>query len=107
MPECIVCKGYYETGQRCKRCDSDNATWDHWRATHAEEQGELEGLLAFVAPHFYLPFFITVFALAFGLMGIGRLWKGITPAAQLLAVAITVCGCLIATLAGYGARHEI
>jgi hypothetical protein len=107
MPECIVCKGYYETGQICGRCGSDNAPWDKWRATHVEEQEGIEGLLAFYAPHLYLPFFTTVLALAFGLMGVGGLWKGIVPAAQLLAVAVTVCGCLVAALAGYGARHEI
>jgi hypothetical protein len=107
MPKCIVCKGYYETGQPCGRCGSDNAPWDKWWATHVEEQGGIEGLLAFYAPHFYLPFFTTVLALAFGLMGVGGLWKGIVPAAQLLAVAVTVCGCLVAALAGYGARHEI
>jgi len=107
MPECIVCKGYYEPGQSCKRCGSDNTSWDNWRATRDEEKGGIEGLLAFSAPHLYLPFFMTVLAVAFGLMGIGGLWKGLTPAAQLLAVAVTVCGCLIATLAGHGARHEI
>lgn len=73
MPECIVCKGYYEIEQCCERCGSNNAAWDHWRATHVEEQEGIEGLLAFIAPHLYLPFFITILALAFGLMGIGRL----------------------------------
>lgn len=107
MPECIVCKGYYEAGQRCERCDWDNAPWDDWQATRTEEQGGVEGLLAFSAPHLYLPFFMTVLAVAFGLMGIGGLWKGLAPAAQLLAMAVTVCGCLIAALAGHDARHNI
>ncbi len=107
MSECIVCRGYYEVGQRCKRCGSDNAPWDNWRATRDEEKGGIEGLLAFSAPCLYLPFFVTVLSLAFGLMGIGRLWKGLIPAAQLLAMVLTVCGCLILTFAGYGARHDI
>lgn len=107
MSECIVCRGYYEVGQRCKRCGSDNARWDNWRAIRDEEQEGIKGLLAFSAPHLYAPFFITVFAMAFGLMGIGGFWEGLTPAAQLLAMAITVCGCFILTFAGYGARHDI
>ncbi len=106
MPECIVCKGYYEKDHPCQRCGSDNTPWDDWQE-RVEEQGGLEGLLAFFRPHFYLPLFVTLSALPFGLMGIGGLWKGITPASQLLAVVVTVCLCLIATLAGYSARHEI
>jgi len=107
MPECIVCKGYYEAGQHCTRCDSDNVRWDEWRATHTEEQGGMHGLLAFYSPCLYIPFFITMFAIPFGLMGIGRLWRGITPAAQLLAFAVTICLCSLATLAAYSARHSI
>lgn len=107
MSECIVCKGYYEPGQSCKRCGSDNAPWDNWRATRDEEQGGIKGLLAFSSPHLYLPLFMTVLAVAFGLMGIGGLWKGLTPTAQLLAMAVTVCGCLIAAIAGHDARHNI
>jgi len=107
MPECIVCKGDYEAGQRCKRCGSDNTPWDDWRETHDEEESGLEGLLAFSAPHFYLPFFIAVLALAFGLMGMGGFWKGILLTARLLAVTVTVCGCLLAAFVGYDARHEI
>ena len=107
MPECIVCKGYYEAGQSCGRCGWDNSPWDEWRAKHVEEQGKIEGLLAFYAPYLYLPFFTVLLAVAFGLMGLGGLWKGITPAAQLLALAVTVCGCLITALSAYGARHDI
>jgi len=40
-------------------------------------------------------------------MGIGGGWNGITPAAQILALAVTVCGCFIVTLAVYGQRHAI
>jgi len=90
-----------------KRCGSDNTPWDNWRATHVEEQGGIEGLLAFYEPHFYLPFLITALALAFGLMGMVGLWKDITSAARLLAVAVTVCLCLVAAVAGHSARHEI
>ena len=107
MPECIVCKGHYEPGQPCERCQSDNSPWDDWRRNRAEEQGGIEGLLAFYRPYVYLPFFTLTLALAFGLMGVGGLWKGITPAAQLLALAVTVCGCLVTALSAYGMRHDI
>jgi len=107
MPECIVCKGYYEKGQPCKRCGSDNSAWERWGATRDEEREGPDGLLAFYAPSFYLPFCITVLALAFGLMGMARFWEGITLAAQLLAVAVTVCSCPVAARAAYGARHNI
>jgi hypothetical protein len=107
MPECIVCKGYYEPGQRCERCGWDNVRWDRWKAGRAEEQGGLAGLLAFSWPHFHLPLLVALFALPFGLMGVGGLWTGIAPAAQLLAVAITPFSCSIAALAGHSARHEI
>jgi hypothetical protein len=107
MPECIVCKGNREAGRPCRRCGSDNSVWDRWRATHVEERGGLEGLLAFSEPHFYLPFLITALALPLGLMGMAGIWRGVLPAAQLLAVAVTVSACLLAAFAGYGARHEI
>jgi hypothetical protein len=107
MPECIVCKGYYEEGQRCGRCGSDNEPWVEWLEAQDEEQEGVEGLLAFTAPHFYLPFLIVSLAVPFGLMGMGVLWRGTVPAAQLLAVVLTICSCLIAVVAGYGARHEI
>jgi len=107
MPECIVCKGYYEEGQRCGRCGSDNGPWVEWLETQDEERGGVEGLLAFTAPHFYLPFLIVSLAVPFGLMGIGVLWRGTVPAAQLLAVVLTICGCLIAVVAGYSVRHQV
>jgi len=107
MPECIVCKGYYEVGQRCKRCGSDNTPWDNWREEHIEEQGGLEGLLAFSRPHFYLPFLVTLLAIPFGLVGVGGLWKGIILGAQLLAMVVTICLCLLAAFAGYDARRDI
>jgi len=40
-------------------------------------------------------------------MGMGGLWKGIIPAAQLLAMVVTVCLCLLAAFAGYDARRDI
>jgi hypothetical protein len=107
MPECIVCKGYREAGEKCQRCRYDNIAWDRWQATHVEEKEGLEGLLAFSAPHFYLPFFITALALVFGLMGMVGFWEGILLPARLLAVVFTISLCLLAAFAGYDARHEI
>jgi hypothetical protein len=107
MPRCIVCRAYREAGRDCPRCHSDNSAWDQWQATHIEEKGGLEGLLAFSAPHFYLPFFITALALVFGLMGMVGFWEGILLPVRLLAVVFTVSLCLLAAFAGYDARHEI
>jgi len=107
MPECIVCKGYYEAGQPCRRCGSDNSAWESWRATQDEEKGGAEGLLAFYEPYLYLPFLITGLALVFGPIGMLWAWKGILSGARLLAVVITVCSCPIAALVAYGARHDI
>jgi len=107
MPECIVCKAYYEEGQRCKRCGSDNTTWELWQQVRPEEQGGGWGLLFFMEPHLYVPLIVTGLALACGLMGMGWFWKGIVHAIRLAAVTVTACGCLIAALAGHSARHEI
>ncbi len=105
MPECIVCKGYHKAGEKCNRCGSDNTLWNDWRATQDEEKEGIEGLLAFYKPTF-LPFLLTGFALACGLIGI-EFWEGITLAVRLLAVVVTVCLCLVAAHAAYGARHDI
>jgi hypothetical protein len=107
MPRCIVCRAYREAGRDCPRCHSDNSAWDRWQATRIEEKEGLEGLLAFCAPHFYLPFFITALALVFGLMGMVGFWEGILLPVRLLAVVFTVSLCLLAAFAGYDARHEI
>jgi len=107
MPECIVCKGYYDSSTVCPRCGSNNKPWDNWQTERSEEQGGIEGLLAFYEPYLYLPFFTVVIALAFGLLGLGGLWKGVTVAAQVLALMVTTSGCLVAALAGYALRHDI
>jgi len=107
VQECIVCKEHFSSGTVCPRCGIDNWPWLVQQARAPEEQEGIEGLLAFSAPYSYLPFFITGLALAFGLMGMGVFWKGIVLAARILAVAVTVCLCLIAAVAGYSARHEI
>jgi hypothetical protein len=107
MPECTVCKGYYQPGQPCERCRSDNTEWDNWRAAHAEEQGGIEGLLAFYRPYRYLPLLVALLAIPLGLMGVGGLWRGIAPAAQFLLVAVPIGLCPSIAFAVYSARHDI
>ncbi|HIE39285.1 MAG TPA: hypothetical protein EYH30_07875 [Anaerolineales bacterium] len=107
MAECTVCKGDREPGRTCRRCGSDNASWEKWQEERPEEQDGLAGLLAFIAPHAYLPLIITLLALGCGLMGLGGAWRGIQWGIQLLAVLFTVCGCLIVTQWNYGRRHTI
>jgi len=107
MPECIVCKGYYDPDEKCPRCGSDNASWGKWLTDEPVEIGGVRGLLHFTDPHCHAPFFFTATALAFGLMGIGGLWEGVRGAVRLLAVVVTVGGCLIIVQVVYGMRHKV
>jgi len=104
MPECIVCKGYYETGQRCKRCGSDNSAWEEWKR---EELGTPWGLLRFLEPHFYAPLLIAGCALIFGLLGMLWPWSGVRPSVLVLAVALTFVGCIVAALDVHGKRFTL
>ena len=107
MPECIVCKGYYTSGTTCPRCGSDNEPWNEWQKSEPVEKGGLQGLLYFTEPHLHVPFFLTAIALALGLMGIAGMWEGVNMAVRLLAVAITVVGCLVIIQGAYTGRHKL
>ncbi|MCK4472005.1 MAG: hypothetical protein KAW49_09495, partial [Anaerolineae bacterium] len=107
MSECIVCRGYYEVGQRCKRCGSDNAPWVKWQASEPVEQEGLRGLLYFAEPHCYAPFLLAIATLGFGLMGMAGLWKGVNLAARLLATVLTVGSCLVIIQGVYEGRHKL
>lgn len=107
MAECIVCKGEYTPGSLCPRCGADNRPWERWQRDRPEERGGLEGLEAFMRPHMYLPLAITIFAFFCSLIGIAMVWEGIRPGFRLLAVILTVGGCLLVTYANYESRHSI
>ncbi len=107
MAECIVCKGEYTPGQACPRCGADNRPWEEWQQRRPEETGGLEGLEAFMRPHLYLPLAITIFAFFCTLLGLAMIWTEIRPGLRLLAVILTVGGCLLVTYANYEARHPI
>jgi hypothetical protein len=107
MPECIVCKGYYTSSTVCPRCGSDNGPWEKWRQAEPVEQGGLRGLLHFTEPHFHLPFLLTAMAMGFGLMGIAAMWAGVNLAVRLLAVFMTVGGCLAIIQGVYTGRHKL
>lgn len=108
MPECIVCKGYYSPGTTtCRRCGSDNITWEKWQEDEPVEQKGVRGLLHFTEPYFYAPLFIIVVSLAFGLMGIGGLWDDVNMAMRLLAVTATVGGGLFIVQKVYASRHKL
>lgn len=107
MAECIVCKGEYTPGSKCPRCGANNGPWERWQAEHPEEQGGLQGMVAFARPHLFFPFILTVFACGCSLIGMGGLWTGIQPGFQLITVILTVAGCLLAFQATYEARHQI
>ncbi len=107
MAECIVCKGEYTSGEPCPRCGADNRPWENWPQEHPEEQGGPRGLEAFMRPHLYLPLILTLYAFGCSLLGLGGIWTGVRPGFQLLAVILTVGGCLLVTYANYEARHSI
>lgn len=107
MAVCIVCKGEYTPGCLCPRCGADNRPWERWQQDRPEEKGELEGLEAFMRPHLYLPLALTVFAFFCSLLGMAIVWDGIRPGFRLLAVILTVGGCLLVTYANYEARHSV
>ncbi len=107
MAECFVCKGEYTPGEPCPRCKADNKPWEAWQKQHPEEQGGWEGLLKFTQPHIYLPFLMTTIAFGCSLLGLGGVWKGVQPGFQIIAVLLTVGGCLLSLQATYEARHAI
>ncbi|MBC7228587.1 MAG: hypothetical protein H5T61_15370 [Thermoflexales bacterium] len=106
MAECIVCKGEYTPGKNCPRCGTDNSSWESWQQNPVE-RGGLQGLEAFMRPHLYLPLIITIYTFGCSLIGLGGTWAGVRPGFQLLAVILTVCGCMVAIFANYEARHSI
>ncbi len=107
MAECIVCKGEYALGSLCPRCNADNRPWEIWQRRHPVERGGLQGLEAFMRPHLHLPLAITIFAFFCTLLGLAIIWTEIRPGLRLLAVILTVGGCLLVTYANYEARHSI
>ncbi len=107
MPECIACKGEYQPGFPCPRCGADTERWENWQL-RPEEQGGVEGLLAFTEPHLYLPFWIILLAVATGLLLLGSaVWEGLEPSIQVLLFALTVVGCFLAFQGTYERRHQV
>ncbi len=104
MAECIVCQGEYTPGQLCRRCGSDNRPWEAWQN---REQGGLAGMLAFAAPHFYLPILVILLSLFFGLIGLIGFWSGIRPGMRLLALLVAVGGCIVVFQDVYSHRRAI
>ena len=114
MPECIVCKGYYDpddpkTKTECRRCGSDNISWEKWRKDEPVEQKGVRGLIHFTGPHCHLPFFIILVAAALGLMGMGieEVWEEVNLFACLLAAAASVGLSSLTLLWVYVKRHKL
>jgi len=106
MPECVVCKGYYEAGQRCKRCGSDNSAWEQWKR-EMEVLGTPWAMVHFLAPHFWLPLLIAIWALVFGLLGMFWFWSGVKAYVLWLAIAFTFLGCIFAAQSAYANRFAL
>lgn len=107
MAECFVCKGEYRKGHPCPRCGTNNKPWEDWQDKHPEEQGGWKGLLKFAEPHLYLPLLMTAIAFGCSLLGLGGAWVGVQPGFQIIAIALTVLGCILSLQAIYEARHAI
>ncbi len=107
MAECFVCKGYYKTGEKCNRCQSDNRQWEEWQKEHAEERGGWAGLSAFLEPHLYAPLWMGVVILGIGLIGLGGAWGSVRFGIQLLVLLLAAGSCIIAPQAVYGGRRLI
>ncbi len=106
MPACIVCKGYYEAGQPCKRCGSDSSAWEEWKREE-EALGPVRALLCFLEPYFGLPLLIAGWALTFGLLGMIWPWSGVKPYVVILVVVFTFVGCVLTVPFVYGMRFAI
>ncbi len=104
MPECIVCKGYYEAGRPCGRCGADNRAWEDWQRG---ERNTRWPLLRFLALHFYMPWVIAGWALLFGLIGIVWPWGGVKPPFLVLAILLTVVLSVLTAQDVYAARYAL
>jgi len=112
MPECIVCKGYYEPddphwGTRCQRCHADNEVWRIWQREEPVEQGGLRGLSSFTEPLGFAPFFVICIALGLGLLFVGQTWKEIKFSLCAFAIGITAVLSVVTTWLAYDSRHRL
>ncbi len=107
MAKCIVCKAYFEHGGQCPRCETNNRPWMVRRKNEPVEQEGLSGLLAFTAPHAYMPFAVTALATFFGLLSLFTLWSNIKPGFRALALLMTPAGCLLSVQGIYEMRMQI
>jgi hypothetical protein len=71
------------------------------------EQEGLPGLLAFTAPHAYLPLVVTALATLFGLLLTFTLWGNIKPGFRSIALLMTPVGGLLSVQGIYEMRMQI
>ena len=102
MPRCIVCKGYYDSGTKCDRCQSDNTRWIEWQRNDPVEQDGFLGLLRFTG---VMPILVVDLSLALGLIGLAVFWKQIRVPISILAVIVTLLGNLI--IIGYAYEDRL
>lgn len=113
MPECIVCKGYYEGNSddgdddlSCNRCGVDNRAWEEQRSK-VMEQGGIDGLLAFTGLSSHTPLIIAYLSFAFGWIGIGSLWSEIKLEIGLSTTIVTAIVALFMVQSIYERRHSL
>jgi hypothetical protein len=107
MANCIVCNAYTDNNDWCSRCETSNRGWHKWQQHEPVEQEGIQGLLAFIKPHVYLPLIVTILATLFGFLAIFTLWLDIKPGFRAIAWMLTPVGCLLSLQGIYEARMQI
>lgn len=106
MPECIVCKGIYESGRKCERCGTDNKAWEDWKDEERTPHTPW-AQLGFAAPYLWQLLLIGVGAPIFGL-GMFLLFRsGIQWYISLVVILFSCAGCIFAVQNAHAHRFAL
>jgi signal transduction histidine kinase len=72
-----------------------------------ETLGTPWAMVHFLAPHFWLPLLIAIWALVFGLLGMFWFWSGVKAYVLWLAIAFTFLGCILSAQSAYANRFRL
>jgi hypothetical protein len=107
MPECIVCKGIYESGERCERCGTDNKAWEDWKKEEEKTLPTPWALLGFAAPYLWLLLLIAIGAPIFGLGMYLLFWSGVQWYVSLLVIMLSLGGSIFTILNAHAGRFKL
>jgi len=107
MPECIVCKGIYESEKTCARCGTDNKAWEDWKKEEEKTLRTPWALFGFAAPYLWQLLLIAVGAPIFGL-GMFLLFRsGIKWYVSLVVIVFSCGGCIFAVQNAHAHRFAL